>query len=49
MKILKPKEVSQMLNVTVKTLQNWDYSGKKLNGKRANRLKKIAREVDNDD
>lgn len=28
MKILKPKEVSQMLNVTVKTLQNWDYSGK---------------------
>lgn len=40
MKILKPKEVSQILNVTVKTLQNWDYSGK---------LKMIAREVDNDD
>lgn len=28
MKILKPKEVSEILNVTVKTLQNWDYSGK---------------------
>lgn len=28
MKILKPKEVSQILNVTVKTLQNWAYSGK---------------------
>lgn len=28
MKILKPKEVSKILNVTVKTLQNWDYSGK---------------------
>lgn len=28
MKILKPKEVSGLLNVTVKTLQNWDYSGK---------------------
>lgn len=27
-KILKPKEVSEMLNVTVKTLQNWDYTGK---------------------
>lgn len=28
MKILKPKDVANMLNVTVKTLQNWDYSGK---------------------
>jgi len=28
MKILKPKDVSKMLNVTVKTLQNWNYDGK---------------------
>lgn len=28
MKILKPKDVSEILNVTVKTLQNWDYQGK---------------------
>lgn len=28
MKILKPKEVSKMLNITVKTLQNWDYDKK---------------------
>ena len=27
-KILKPKEVSEMLNITVKTLQNWDYDKK---------------------
>lgn len=28
MKILKPRQVSQMLNVSVKTLQNWDRNGK---------------------
>ena len=28
MEILKPKEVSEILNVTVKTLQNWDNQGK---------------------
>lgn len=28
MKILKPIQVSKMLNVTVKTLQNWDYENK---------------------
>jgi len=28
MKILKPKEVSELLNVTVWTLQNWDRQGK---------------------
>lgn len=28
MKILKPKEVARMLNVTVKTLQNWDKENK---------------------
>jgi len=28
MKIFKPKEVSEMLNVTVRTLQKWDMDGK---------------------
>jgi len=28
MKILKPKEVAQRLNVTVWTLQQWDKAGK---------------------
>jgi len=28
MKILKPKQVSKILNVSVKTLQNWDRSKK---------------------
>lgn len=28
MKILKPKEVSKILNVSVKTLQNWDRNKK---------------------
>jgi len=28
MKILKPKEVSEILNVTVRTLQKWDRAGK---------------------
>lgn len=28
MQILKPREVAQILNVTVKTLQNWDYNKK---------------------
>ena len=28
MKILKPKEVSERLNVTVWTLQDWDRKGK---------------------
>lgn len=27
MKILKPKQVAELLNVTVKTLQNWDKDG----------------------
>ena len=28
MKILKPNQVSKLLNITVKTLQNWDYEKK---------------------
>lgn len=42
-----------MLNITVKTLQNWDYDKKLIafrnpNNKRANKLKKIISEVKND-
>jgi len=39
MKILKPKEVSERLNVTVWTLQNWDRQGKL----KANRVPKTNR------